>query len=167
MLPLLLRASQPAHVCCGSFSTDPASPTCQFMSASPRKRTRGRALRWAEPVIQASKLGSFDSWAMNDQEWTAIKPMLPNKPSTWSPILLPRRFIIGSETPSTAVGRNSRSGLPASGDYSGVGGWGPLRSVDRAARLVARKVGRSRHPSGKGSRPRRRPYTRWHHLVSE
>jgi len=33
------------------------------------------------PVIQASKLGSFESCAMNtDHEWAAIKPMLPNKP---------------------------------------------------------------------------------------
>jgi hypothetical protein len=34
------------------------------------------------PVIQVSKLGSFQScgYDLTDHEWAAIKPMLPNKP---------------------------------------------------------------------------------------
>ena len=41
MLPLLLRASQPAHVCCGSFSTEAADSAARPTSASPRKLTSG------------------------------------------------------------------------------------------------------------------------------
>src|SRR5262245_5801124 len=53
----------------GPFSTDPAGFVSGFIDASPRV------------VIQASKARArIMRYALTDYEWTAIKPMPPNKP---------------------------------------------------------------------------------------
>jgi hypothetical protein len=71
-----------------SFSTDPASFACRSMSVSLQKRTCGRAGASADrieighsPVTQASKLElRIMRYEITDDEWAAIRPMLPNKP---------------------------------------------------------------------------------------
>jgi hypothetical protein len=48
----------------------------------PGATARRRVEVGSTPVIQISKLGSFQScgYDLTDHEWAAIKPMLPNKP---------------------------------------------------------------------------------------
>ncbi len=68
----------------GSFSTHLAEIEGWLMSAPVRKRrTRSGpgALRLAELLIQTPELGPrIMRYELADHEWTAIKPMLPNKP---------------------------------------------------------------------------------------
>ena len=80
-----LRDFNSLYVGLGSFSTDSAEVVRRLMPASAHKRqSRGwaRSVAFGQtPVIQTPKLGDrIMRCELVRHEWTAIKPMLPNKP---------------------------------------------------------------------------------------